>query len=110
MVDLLIEINRRVKDLKVEGFFKMPKQEMQIWQERYQSIIEKGIWEDAGKSPQILNKKGTLTKSKALQLLLKLQNYDLKTLAFMYDFGIPFDNNLALYLSIDYSEHYQKAV
>jgi transposase len=95
MAGLLIEINRRVKDLKVEGFFEMPKEEMQIWQKRYHSIIEKGIGEDADKSPQILNKKGNLTKSKALQLLLKLQNYDLETLAFMYDFDIPFDNNLA---------------
>lgn len=95
MAGLLIEINHRVKDLKIEGFFEMPKQEIQIWQKRYLSIIEKGIFEDTDKSPQILNKKGKLTKSKALQLLLKLQNYDLETLAFMYDFDIPFDNNLA---------------
>jgi transposase len=95
MAGLLIEINRRVKDLKIEGFFEMPKEEIQIWQERYHNIIEKGILEDADKSPQILNKKGKLTKSKALQLLLKLQKYDLETLAFMYDFDIPFDNNLA---------------
>ena len=30
-------------------------------------------------------------------------------LAFMYDFQVPFTNNVALYLSIDYSEHCQKA-
>ncbi len=95
MAGLLIEINRRVKNLKLEGFFEMPKEEIKIWQERYYNIIEKGILEDANKSPQILNKKGKPTKSKALQLLLKLQNYDLETLAFMYDFEIPFDNNLA---------------
>lgn len=95
MSGLLIEVNRRVKNLKIEGFFEMPKEEIQIWQERYLSIIEKGILEDADKSPQILNKKGKPTKSKALQLLLKLQNYDIETLAFMYDFDIPFDNNLA---------------
>jgi len=95
MASLLIEINRRVKHLKVDGFFEMPKKEIQIWQGRYHSIIEKGILEDADKSPRILNKKGKPTKSKALQLLLKLQSYDLETLAFMYDFNIPFDNNLA---------------
>jgi len=95
MASLLIEINRRVKSLKIEGFFEMPKEEIQIWHKRYHSIIEIGILEDGVKSPQILNKKGKLTKSKALQLLFKLQNYDLETLAFMYDFAIPFDNNLA---------------
>ncbi|SPF53131.1 transposase [Candidatus Desulfosporosinus infrequens] len=95
MASLLIEMNRRVKDLKIEGFFEMPKNEIKIWQERYHAIIEKGVVEDADKNHQILNKKGKLMKSKALQLLLKLQNYDLETLAFMYDFNIPFDNNLA---------------
>ncbi|RXE57585.1 hypothetical protein EFD62_16900 [Acetivibrio mesophilus] len=37
----------------------------------------------------VLNK-----NSKPLQLLLKLQQYDIKILAFMYDFYILFDNNL----------------
>ncbi|SPF55691.1 transposase [Candidatus Desulfosporosinus infrequens] len=95
MACLLIEINRRVKDLKMEGFFEMPDEEIKIWQKRYHTIIENGIGEDAKKSPQILNKQGKSKKSKALQLLLKLQNYDLETLAFMYDFDIPFDNNRA---------------
>jgi len=95
MAILLIEINRRVKALKLEGLLEMPQEEIQIWQGLYHSIIERGIFEDADKSPQILNKKGKVTKSKALQLLLKLQNYDLETLAFIYDFNVAFDNNLA---------------
>jgi len=47
MAGLLIEINRRVKDLKMEGLLEMAKEEIQIWQELYHSIIEKGILEDA---------------------------------------------------------------
>jgi len=95
MSSLLIEIKIRVKDLNSQGLFEMPNEEIHLWQKRYHNIIEKGILEDAEKSPQILNKKGKLTKSKALQLLFKLRDYDIETLAFMYDFNIPFDNNLA---------------
>jgi len=95
MAGLLIEIHRRVEELKTQGFNKMPEEEMQLWHERYHDIISRGMAEDGQKSPQILNKKGKPKKSKPLQLLLQLQQYDIETLAFMYDFDVPFDNNLA---------------
>ena len=95
MTGLLIEIHRRVKDLKVQGGCEMDKEEIQIWLGRYHSIIGDGIIEDIKKSPIVLNKKGKPKKSKPLQLLLKLQQYDIETLAFMYDFDIPFTNNLS---------------
>lgn len=95
MARLLVEIYRRVEDLKALGFDGMPEKEMKTWHERYHGILSTGIAEDAQKSPQVLNKKGEPKKSKPLQLLLKLQQYDIETLAFMYDFEVPFDNNLA---------------
>lgn len=95
MTGLLIEIHRRVGDLKASGSINMPDTEIKIWHERYHNIIERGIAEDTLKSPLVLNKKGKPIKSKPLQLLLKLQQYDIETLAFMYDFDIPFSNNLA---------------
>lgn len=70
-------------------------EETLTWLSRYHMIIEKGIEEDCQKSPKIFNKKGKEKKSKALQLLFKLQKYDIETLAFMCDFDVPFDNNLA---------------
>ena len=54
--------------------------------------------EDAQKSVKtFLEKTGKQKKSKALKLLVlvKFQQYDIETLAFMYDFSIPFDNNLS---------------
>ena len=95
MTSLLIEIHRRVEDLKAQGCSKMEKKEMQIWHGRYHNIIGGGITEDIQKSPIVLNKKGKPKKSKPLQLLLKLQQYDNETLAFMYDFEVPFSNNLS---------------
>ena len=95
MAGLLSDLKRRVESLKLNGFSEMPREEIQIWHGRYHNTIAQGIKEDAEKSPVVLNKKGKPKKSKPLQLLLKLQQYDIETLAFMYDFSIPFDNNLA---------------
>lgn len=95
MAGLLVQINRQVDTLKVGGAKNMPGVEIRTWHDRYHNIIDSGIVEDSQKSPQLLNKKGKLIKSKPLQLLLKLQQYDIETLAFMFDFDIPFTNNLA---------------
>lgn len=95
MAGLLVEIYRRVEELKASGFAEMPQEELKTWHERYHVILIAGISEDDQKSPKVLNKKGEPKKSKPLQLLLKLQQYDIETLAFMYDFKVPFDNNLA---------------
>jgi transposase len=95
MAGLLIEIHRRIESLKEQGLAEISQGEAKTWHERYHGILRKGIEEDTQKSPNVLNKKGKPKKSKPLQLLLKLQQYDIETLAFMYDFGVPFDNNLA---------------
>lgn len=95
MAALLVEIHHRVEALKVQGIPQMEQEELQLWQGQYHSIVSDGITEDSQKSTQMLNRKGKPKKSKPLQLLLKLQQYDIETLAFMYDFDVPFDNNLA---------------
>lgn len=95
MIGFLIEIHQLVKKLKADGCFAMPEEDIKMWQDRYHQIIQRGIVEDFEKSPQVLNKKGIPQKSKPLQLLYKLRDYDVETLSFMYDFDIPFDNNLA---------------
>lgn len=95
MISLLIEINRRVDDLKQQNLTSMRDEELQEWHNKYHDIIEKGIEENNKKSPVVLNKRGKPKRSKPLNLLLKLQKYDIETLAFMYDFEVPFSNNLA---------------
>lgn len=96
MASFLIELKDQVEALKTEGMTGMEATQTEIWMKRYTSIIEEGIKEDDEKSPKVFSKKtGKPQRSKALNLLLKLQEYDIETLAFMYDFDVPFDNNLA---------------
>jgi len=95
MAGLLIGANRRVEELKLGGALEISQEEFTLWLQRYHKIIKAGILEDAEKSPKVLNRRGEPKKSKALQLLIKLQTYDIETLAFMADFEIDFTNNLA---------------
>jgi hypothetical protein len=41
----------------------------------------------------------------ARRMLTCIIKYEDETLLFMYDFAVPFTNNLALFLQINYSEH-----
>ncbi len=83
--------------MKSEGLTSIEASRTEVWKTRFHSIIEDGIKEDDKKSPKVFsNKTEKQLRSKALNLLLKLQKYDIETLAFMYDFEVSFDNNLAL--------------
>ena len=96
MASFLIELKDQIETLKTVGMTGMEATQTEGWMKRYKSIIEEGINEDDEKSPKVFSKKtGKPQRSKALNLLLKLQEYDIETLAFMYDFDVPFDNNLA---------------
>ena len=96
MAGLLIELKKQVEELATMGLTSMEASLIGCWMTRYHRIIEEGIQEDDEKSPKILSKKTDKPqRSKALNLLLKLQKYSIETLAFMFDFEVPFDNNLA---------------
>lgn len=96
MGSLLIEIKRKVDSLKSKGAASMAESDIKAYDERYRNIIAQGKKEDAEKCSVKMHKKtGNPVKSDALRLLQKLEKYDVETLSFMYDFNIPFDNNLA---------------
>lgn len=96
MGSLLIEIKREVDSLKCKGATSMAESDIKAYDKRYKNIIAQGKEEDAEKCLVRISKKtGKPVKSDALRLLQKLEEYDVETLSFMYDFNIPFDNNQA---------------
>ena len=96
MACFLIELKSQVEAMKTAGLTGMEATQSEAWMTIFHTIIQEGITEDDERSPKVYSKKkDKLQRSKALNLLLKLHKYDIETLAFMYDFEVPFDNNLA---------------
>ncbi|WP_129725022.1 IS66 family transposase [Xylanivirga thermophila] len=96
MSELLVKIKEHVESLKEQGMDSMPTNDIEAYMERYGDIITRGKEENALKNGDLVSEKtGKPKKGEALNLLEKLEKFNLETLAFMLDFNIPFDNNLA---------------
>jgi transposase-like protein/uncharacterized coiled-coil protein SlyX len=95
LIDLLLEIKKAVSQQKAYSDMLDPVQ-LQNYEERYNRIIAWGLAENP---PPILldkvRKRGKTKQTKAKNLLDRLQQHRPEVLAFMYDFQVPFDNNLA---------------
>ena len=96
LIDLLIDIKTAV-ECKKPIYSQLDLTEIKGFEERYDQIIERGKIEDpiASNSPGPIKKRGKKKKTKAQNLLARLDKYRRQALAFMYDFEVPFDNNLA---------------
>jgi transposase len=96
LIDLLIDIKTAVECRK-PIYSQLDLTEIKGFEERYDQIIERGKIEDpiATNSPGPIKKRGKKKKTKAQNLLARLDRYRRAALAFMYDFEVPFDNNLA---------------
>ena len=83
----MLEIETKVYDAKFIGYHSLNKKDLEQYSSTYLSILSEGL----------LNyPKSELRKqTKGKNLLDRLINHKDYVLAFMYDFKIPFDNNLA---------------
>jgi len=95
MIDLLLKIKEDVEKKKAIANQLEPLQ-IKSFEEEYDQIIQKGLAEN----PPLITfnqpkKRGRKKQSKAKNLLDRLKKYRQETLAFMYDFSVPFDNNQA---------------
>lgn len=84
----LISLNEYKKRLIENNISEIDKDKLELYSKRYDEILEKGC---------IQNKalKSTYYKKEEKKLLNRLVKYKENHLLFLYDFSIPFDNNLS---------------
>lgn len=93
MSGLLLDIKEEVEKLKPDrdGF---GPERIENFERRYDEILRRGFADDPFTPPE-KKKKGRPKRPPPLNLLIRLRDYRSETLAFMYDFRVPFDNNAA---------------
>lgn len=94
MRSLLVAIKQAVEHAKRQGRTRLsPRLEA-----RFEAQYRQGLAEGFAQNPKneaTPGKKGRPKQSRAYNLLERLQRYQQETLAFLYDFCVPFDNNQA---------------
>jgi len=97
MLQLLVEIKQAVESAKLLGHAALSAEEIATFELRYDQIVTQGLLANPLPKPteEQPKKRGRVKQSVAKNLLDRLRDHKLKVLAFMYDFKVPFDNNLA---------------
>jgi len=92
MAQLLRDAKQEVADC-VEG--QLASECLQDYHQRYEQLLQKGFEANPTPDTQPPKKRGRKRQTPPKNLLDRLQKYQQETLAFLSDFRIPFDNNLA---------------
>ena len=94
MKTLLLSIKACVQRAREQGMTSLPQASKQDFERRYRQLVQTGM--AANPPPQKpIGKRGAPKKSDALNLLIRLHQYQDLILCFMQDFHVPFDNNQA---------------
>jgi transposase len=89
---LLLDIKGRVDDAKVRGLSALATDEIADFEKRYDLLIQDGLHTNPEATRS--RKRGKTGQAKGRNLAKRLQKRD-EVLAFLHDFSVPFDNNLA---------------
>ena len=96
MIDHLCYVKKKVEKANVCGRTHLSGSTLQRYMKRYKEIISIGYRANPPPEPVHEHKKrGRKKQPPPLNLLDRLSKYTEETLAFMYDFNVPFDNNLS---------------
>lgn len=88
MISLLCEMNQVRKKLMEQGFSNFSEEDLEEYKHRYQALIIKGRAENKVTSHRY-------AKSEEKALLNRMEKYSQNHLLFLYDFTVPFENNIS---------------
>jgi transposase len=91
--DLLLAVKSAVEQAKNAGQDHLDPKSLQVYSQSYSEILVEAL--EGLPPPLRTGKRGKLTKTKQRNFIERLLYLKESVLAFMYDFRVPFDNNLA---------------
>ena len=94
MMQLLLDIKAEV-DAAPPGKMSLPPERLAYFEQCYDELIVQGLAANPPPADPPPRKRGRRKQSPPKNLLDRLQQRTRQVLAFMYDFHVPFDNNLA---------------
>lgn len=94
MSHLLLAMKAAVDEAPADSL-SLPQAQCLAFEERYDAILKQGFKDNPPLSNPPPKKRGKPKQSPPQNLLHRLQEHKVGVLAFMHDFRVPFDNNLA---------------
>lgn len=98
LAKLLVEIKTAVDTAREDGRTALPADALAVFDRRYEEVVQVGYARNPRLPPRVVTggkKRGRPAQTPPLNLLDRLRDFQPQTLAFMHDFRVPFDNNLA---------------
>lgn len=93
MIQLLLDIKAEVA--KTTDTMSLPSARIDSYERRYDEVLRQGLAANPPPTTPPPRKRGRKKQSPPKNLVDRLAKYKAETLAFMHDFRVPFDNNLA---------------
>lgn len=95
METLLVSIHKKVKGAKQDSLAKLANEEVVRFGQEYDELLAKGLKANPPPTIPVPKKRGRKKQTPPKNFLDRLHEFKEQTLAFMVDFRVPFDNNLA---------------